>query len=124
MAASRFLIAGIVMLSAVAIVRRGALIRPTRPQLRDCFIVGALLMGGGMGAVAWGEQTVPSGIAALLIAMMPVWVAIFGRVFLHERLPLAATLGIGDRDGRSRDPRRPVDRARRRRSIQRASSRC
>ena len=75
MASSRFLIAGIVMLSAVAIVRRGALVRPTRTQLRDCFIVGALLMGGGMGAVAWGEQTVPSGIAALLIALMPAWVA-------------------------------------------------
>ena len=48
-----------------------------------------------MGAVAWGEQTVPSGIAALLIALMPAWVAIFSRVFVHERLPLAATLGIG-----------------------------
>jgi drug/metabolite transporter (DMT)-like permease len=95
MASSRFLIAGIVMLSAVAIVRRGALIRPTAAQLRDCFIVGALLMGGGMGAVAWGEQTVPSGIAALLIALMPAWVAIFSRVFIHERLPLAATIGIG-----------------------------
>jgi drug/metabolite transporter (DMT)-like permease len=94
MASVRFLIAGVVMLGAVAIVRRHAFILPTAAQLRDCFIVGALLMGGGMGAVAWGEQTVPSGIAALLIAMMPVWVAVFGRVFLHERLPLAATLGI------------------------------
>jgi drug/metabolite transporter (DMT)-like permease len=94
MASVRFLIAGVVMLGAVAIVRRSAFVRPTWPQLRDCFIVGALLMGGGMGAVAWGEQTVPSGIAALLIAMMPVWVAVFGGVFLHERLPRAATLGI------------------------------
>jgi drug/metabolite transporter (DMT)-like permease len=95
MASTRFLIAGVVMLGAISIVRRGALDRPTFAELRDCFIVGALLMGGGMGAVAWGEQTVPSGIAALLIAMMPVWVAVFGRVFLHERLPFAATLGIG-----------------------------
>ena len=95
MASVRFLIAGVVMLGAVAIVRRGALVLPSGAELRDCFIVGALLMGGGMGAVAWGEQTVPSGIAALLIAMMPVWVAVFGRVFLHERLPLAATVGIG-----------------------------
>jgi drug/metabolite transporter (DMT)-like permease len=47
-----------------------------------------------MGAVAWGEQTVPSGITALLIAMMPVWIAVFGRVFLGERLPRAATVGI------------------------------
>jgi drug/metabolite transporter (DMT)-like permease len=95
MGSTRFLIAGLVMLAVIAVIRRGAIARPTPTQLRDSFIVGALLMGGGMGAVAWGEQTVPSGIAALLIAMMPVWVAIFSRVFLHERLPLAAMLGIG-----------------------------
>jgi drug/metabolite transporter (DMT)-like permease len=94
MASSRFLLAGVIMLGAIAIVRRGALVRPSLVELRDCFIVGALLMGGGMGAVAWGEQTVPSGIAALLIAMMPVWVAVFSRVFLGERLPFAATVGI------------------------------
>jgi drug/metabolite transporter (DMT)-like permease len=95
MASTRFLIAGVIMLGVIAIVRRGAIARPTPTQLRDCFIVGALLMGGGMGAVAWGEQTVPSGIAALLIALMPAWVAIFSRVFIHERLPLATSVGIG-----------------------------
>jgi drug/metabolite transporter (DMT)-like permease len=95
MASVRFLLAGVIMLGAVAIVRRGAIVRPSRVELRDSFFVGALLMGGGMGAVAWGEQTVPSGIAALLIAMMPVWVAVFSRIFLGERLPLATTVGIG-----------------------------
>ena len=94
MASTRFLIAGLIMIGAVAIVRRGALVRPSLVELRDSFIVGAMLMGGGMGAVAWGEQTVPSGITALLIAMMPVWIAVFGRVFLGERLPRAATVGI------------------------------
>jgi drug/metabolite transporter (DMT)-like permease len=94
MASTRFLIAGVIMLAAVAIVRRGKIPRPSRAELRDCFIVGALLMGGGMGAVAWGEQTVPSGIAALLIAMMPVWIAVFSRIFLGERLPRAATIGV------------------------------
>jgi drug/metabolite transporter (DMT)-like permease len=44
--------------------------------------------------VAFGEQTVPSGITALLIAMMPVWVAILGRIFLGERLPRLAVVGI------------------------------
>ena len=44
--------------------------------------------------VAFGEQTVPSGITALLIAMMPVWVAIFGRIFFGERLPRLAVVGI------------------------------
>jgi drug/metabolite transporter (DMT)-like permease len=94
MAATRFLIAGSVLLAAVALFRRSTATLPTRRELRDSFIVGACLMGGGMGAVGWGEQTVPSGIAGVLIAMMPVWVAVFGRVFLGERLPPIAVVGI------------------------------
>ena len=94
MGAIRFAIAGLVMLAAVAIARRGAIVRPTRRELRDCAIVGTCLMFGGMGLVSWGEQTVPSGITGVLIAMMPVWVAIYGRLFFRERLPRLAIVGI------------------------------
>jgi drug/metabolite transporter (DMT)-like permease len=94
MGAVRFAIAGLVMLAAVAIARRGAVARPTRRELRDCAIVGTCLMFGGMGLVSWGEQTVPSGITGVLIAMMPVWVAVYGRVFFRERLPMLAIVGI------------------------------
>jgi drug/metabolite transporter (DMT)-like permease len=94
MGAGRFATAGLVTLAAVAIVRRGALVRPTLRELRDCAIVGTCLMFGGMGLVSWGEQTVPSGIAGVLIAMMPVWVAIYGRLFFRERLPALAIAGI------------------------------
>lgn len=94
MAAIRFLIAGSVLMAWSA-AREGRSFRlPSRREFRDTAIVGALLLGGGMGMVAWGEQTVPSGIAALLIALMPVWVAVFGRVFLGERLPGIAGVGI------------------------------
>jgi drug/metabolite transporter (DMT)-like permease len=94
MASTRFLAAGLALF-AWSILREGtAFAWPTRREWRDMFIVGALLLGGGMGAVAWGEQTIPSGIAALLIAMMPVWVAVLGRVFLGERLPGLALAGI------------------------------
>jgi drug/metabolite transporter (DMT)-like permease len=94
MGAIRFAIAGLVMLAAVAIARRGAIARPTRRELRDCAIIGTCLMFGGMGLVSWGEQTVPSGISGVLIAMMPVWVAIYGRTFFRERLPGLAIAGI------------------------------
>jgi drug/metabolite transporter (DMT)-like permease len=94
LAASRFVLAGSIMLVAVSIIRRGSLPLPTRRQWRDSLLIGSLLMGGGMGAVAWGEQTVPSGIAGVLIAMMPAWVAVFGRVFFNERLPRTAVVGI------------------------------
>ena len=95
MAAVRFATAGLTMLAVVAIVRRGSLVRPTRRELRDSAIVGTCLMFGGMGLVSWGEQTVPSGIAGVLVAMMPVWVAVYGRAFLRERLPRLAVAGIG-----------------------------
>ena len=71
-------------------------------------IVGAALMVGGMGLVAFGEQTVPSGIAALIIAMMPLWVAVLGRVFFGERLPRIAIVGIAIGLARRRDPRRAI----------------
>jgi drug/metabolite transporter (DMT)-like permease len=94
MAASRFLIAGAVLL-AWSVARVGRAFRfPTIREWRDSTIVGALLLGGGMGMVAFGEQTVPSGITALFIAMMPVWVAVLGWIFLRERLPRLAVAGI------------------------------
>src|SRR5690606_21819391 len=39
-------------------------------------IVGGLLLLGGNGAVVWAEQRVPSGIAALLVATLPVWLVL------------------------------------------------
>ena len=106
MAGVRFLLSGSVLLAweAVAAWRlRGtpgspAADRPhllSRREWRDSAIVGGALLFGGMGMVALGERTVPSGIAAILVALLPVWVAILGRAFFNERLPWAAVLGIG-----------------------------
>jgi drug/metabolite transporter (DMT)-like permease len=94
MAAVRFLIAGSVLVGW-SVAREGRSITvPSIREWRDSAIVGALLLGGGMGMVSFGEQTVPSGTSALLVAMMPVWVAILGRLFLGERLPRLAVVGI------------------------------
>jgi drug/metabolite transporter (DMT)-like permease len=94
MAASRFLIAGGVLLGWSWLREGRAFTLPTRREWRDSAIVGGLLLGGGMGMVAWGQQTVPSGIAALIIALMPAWVAVLGRLFLGERLPKIVVVGI------------------------------
>lgn len=94
MGAIRFVIAGLVMIAASAVLARGTLRRPTARELRDSAIVGACLMFGGMGLVSWAEQTVPSGIAGVLIAVMPAWVAIYSRLFFRERLPALAVVGI------------------------------
>ncbi len=46
---------------------------PTLRQWRETAVIGALLIGGGNGAVSWAEQTVPSGLTALIIALTPLW---------------------------------------------------
>lgn len=90
----RFVPAGILLAGAIALRHRRTIRRPTRREVIDTTIVGAFLLMGGMGLVAWAEQTVPTGIAALLIALMPMWLAIFGWILLGERLPRAGVLGI------------------------------
>ena len=94
MAAARFFLAGVIVLGWMRLRHGPEALRLSRREWRDTTIVGALLLGGGMGMVAWGEQTIPSGITALIIALMPVWVAVLGGLALGERLPRMAVLGI------------------------------
>lgn len=68
MAASRFAVAGALLYGFLWATRR---IQPTARQWRDNAIVGAFLMLGGNGLVCWAEQTVPSGIATLIISAGP-----------------------------------------------------
>lgn len=71
-AALRFLAAGLVMAAAAAFVdRRHGL--PTRRQVFDYALVGVLLLAGGNALVMWAEKSIPSGIAALIVATVPLW---------------------------------------------------
>lgn len=49
---------------------------PTKNQWKSTFIIGTLLLLGGNGLVAWAEQTIPSGIAALIIGSVPLFLVI------------------------------------------------
>lgn len=51
--------------------------RPTLTQWRDASIVGLFLLLGGNGLVSWAEQTVDSGIAALIVGTVPLWLTLF-----------------------------------------------
>ena len=94
MAAIRFAIAGVILLAWDVIRSPEARRMPTWPQLRDSAIVGALLLGVGNGFVALAERTVPSGIAAILIGMMPVWFAILGWLYFREQPGRIVAVGI------------------------------
>lgn len=73
MAGTRFILAGSILYVWARL--RGAG-RPTVRQWQQAALVGVLLLLGGNGGVVWGEQQVPSGIAALLIATVPLWMAV------------------------------------------------
>ena len=94
MLAVRFTIAGGLLIAWDWLRSRGSFTWPTRREIRDSAVVGALLLGIGNGFVAFGEQTVASGIAAILVAMMPLWLAVFGWLYFRERLPRLAVLGV------------------------------
>jgi drug/metabolite transporter (DMT)-like permease len=93
MTGTRFTIAGIVLL---ALARwRGEHIPRSRGLLAEVALVGLLLIGLGNFAVAWSEQWVPSGIAALLVATAPFWAALLERVRPGgERLEARRTIGM------------------------------
>lgn len=93
LAGLRFFIAGGGML--VALAATGRLARTSVRELRAILIIAVLMLIGGNGLVVWAEQSFPSGLAALLVATVPLWMAALAALPpLHERLPLPATIGV------------------------------
>jgi drug/metabolite transporter (DMT)-like permease len=84
MAGVRFLIAGII---TFAFLRARGVPTPNRFQWRSAAVVGGLLLMGGNGLVTWSEQQVPSGIAALVVATMPLWMTMFDWLFYKGKRP-------------------------------------
>lgn len=89
---ARFLVAG-ALLAALVAVRRGVrALRVSRGSLGGAALVGLLLLLGGNGGVALAEQTVPSGVAALLVAATPLWLVVLRRL-ARDRVPRLTLIG-------------------------------
>jgi drug/metabolite transporter (DMT)-like permease len=90
MSSVRFLIAGAAL---YAFASRGRA-RPTRREWVAAAIVGAALLLVGNGGVAWAETKLDSGFAALIVAIIPLYVALMDRLFFGRRLSRAAVIGL------------------------------
>lgn len=73
MAGSRFFVAGLILFVWM---RLKGVPWPRRVEWRDATIVGSLMLLGGNGGVTWAEQTIPSSVAALMVAMVPLWIVL------------------------------------------------
>src|SRR5512144_1791920 len=96
-----FLMAGLRHLTAGVLLYAWMRLRgtppPQRRHWRSAAVIGGLMLLGGNGLVTWAEKRVPSGLAALIVASVPLWMALLDGIHRHTRprLPVAAGLLFG-----------------------------
>ncbi len=76
MGGTRFLAAGLILFVWCYLVRKD---RPRLTDWKQDGIIGALMIFGGNGAVVWVEQYLPSGLVAVAVASIPIWLAVLDR---------------------------------------------
>ena len=91
-AGTRFIAVGLILLPILAFRKGASVWRPTRAELLSAGFVG-LMLPGANAVVSVAEQTVPSGLAALLIASIPLWVILLRR-FTGERVPARSIVAV------------------------------
>ena len=93
MCGTRFTIAGILMLGYCLL--RGENIRYSAKKLLQLAIVGNLLLMGGNLTLSYAEQYIPSGLAALLVACIPLWFVVLDSLMLgHHRMSGRVLIGL------------------------------
>ncbi len=91
---SRFLVAGLLLMAWMIVVRRAAW--PSAIQWRNALLIGALMLGGGMGGTAFSEQTIGSGLVVAFIAIVPVIIVALNSLWgIYPSRREAAGIAIG-----------------------------
>ena len=89
----RFLIAGLLLALIISFRQGVGELKIPSAEMRSSLLMGFLLLGFGIGTVSIAQAYVPSGIVALIIAALPLWIAIF-RTISGERLAKTSWLGL------------------------------
>ncbi len=93
--ATRFVVAGGLLLGWQ---RARSAVMPTAREWRNAIIVGTLMLGGGMGGVAYAEQTIASGLVVAFIAVTPLLLVLINLAFgirPQRSEALAVVVGLG-----------------------------
>jgi drug/metabolite transporter (DMT)-like permease len=96
-AGSRFIAVGLILLPVLAWRRGASVWRPSRAELLSAAFVG-LMLPGANAVISVAEKTVPSGLAALLVASIPLWVILLRRASgekISARSLVAVLVGFG-----------------------------
>ncbi|RZS34739.1 drug/metabolite transporter (DMT)-like permease [Herbihabitans rhizosphaerae] len=93
-AGTRFLIGGTILALIVMVVAGRSALRMTRAQFGTAVLIGLLLPGWGNGLVGFAELHVASGLAALLVACVPLYVVLMRAAF-GDRPPPVTLAGVG-----------------------------
>ena len=91
MAGLRHSIAGILLF---AWVRLSGTPAPAPKQWIPAAVIGALMLLGGNGLVTWAEKRVPSGLASLIVASVPIWMTVLHGLQKRERPHGVVVLGL------------------------------
>ena len=89
MAGIRFTVSGLLLYMWQ---NRNHSVKPRLPEIRKSMLVGLLLIVGGNGTLTWSEQYIPSSLAALILAMIPVWMVWLDSIFVTKKRPPTITI--------------------------------
>jgi drug/metabolite transporter (DMT)-like permease len=91
---SRFITASLILGTIVLLVKGPSAFRVTRAQLSGAAFMGVSILGISIGILTLAQRYVPSGIAALIVSVIPLWI-IFFRLHAGDRPSRLTSLGVG-----------------------------
>lgn len=88
----RFTLAGLILLIFIRITKGSAEFSIPRPEIASASVLGFVTLGFGLGNVAVSSKHVPTGVVSLIIAALPLWIALF-RSVAREKINKFTWLG-------------------------------